>query len=85
MANELTIFTEIFPVQLKALPDLTLYQLKVSGSIALDEIGGKVCYRLQTKFGGHWKWDEEKKYVITDSSARRICHKANPSRNMGDL
>ena len=67
MANELTIFTEIFPVQLKALPNLTLYQLKVSGSIALDEIGGKVCYRLQTKFGGHWKWDKEKKYVITDS------------------
>ena len=25
------------------------------------------CYRLQTKFGGHWKWDKEKKYVITDS------------------
>lgn len=67
MANELTIFTEIFPVKLELLPDLTLYQLKVSGSIALDEIGGKVCYRLQTKFGGHWKWDKEKEYVITDS------------------
>ncbi|MDE0010358.1 MAG: Piwi domain-containing protein [Candidatus Poribacteria bacterium] len=67
MANELTIFTEIFPVQLEALPNLTLYQLKVSGAIALDEIGGKVCYRLQTKFGGHWKWDKEKEYVITDS------------------
>ena len=67
MANELTIFTEIFPVQLEALPNLTLYQLKVSGSVALDEIGGKVCYRLQTKFGGHWKWDKEKEYVITDS------------------
>ena len=67
MANELKIFTEIFPVQRKKLPTLTLYQLKVSGSIALDEIGGKVCYRLQTKFGGHWKWDKEKKYVITDS------------------
>ena len=67
MANELIIFTEIFPVQLEALPNLTLYQLKVSGSVNLDEIGGKACYRLQTKFGGHWKWDEEKKYVVTDS------------------
>ena len=66
MANELTIFTEIFPVQLKALPDLTLYQLKVSGSVSSDEIGRKVCYRLQTKLGGHWNWDQEKKYVITD-------------------
>ena len=67
MANELKIFTEIFPVKLESLPDLTLYQLKVGGSIALDEIGGKVCYRLQTKFGGHWKWDKKKKYIITDS------------------
>lgn len=67
MTNELKIFTEIFPIQQEALPNLTLYQLKVGGSIALDEIGGKVCYRLQTKFGGHWKWDKEKKYVITDS------------------
>lgn len=67
MANKLTIFTEIFPVQPEALPNLTLYQLKVSGYVNLDEIGGKACYRLQTKFGGHWKWDKKKKYVITDS------------------
>lgn len=67
MADELTIFTEIFPVQLEALPNLTLYQLKVSGSIVLDEIGRKACYRLQTKFGGHWKWDKDKEYVVTDS------------------
>lgn len=67
MANKLTIFTEIFPVQPEALPNLTLYQLQVSRYVNLDEIGGKACYRLQTKFGGHWKWDKEKKYVITDS------------------
>ena len=68
MASELTIFTEIFPVQLKALPNLTLYQLKVSGSDPLNEIGGTLSYRLQKKFGGHWKWDNEKKYIITDSA-----------------
>ena len=67
MANKTTIFTEIFPVHLEAVPTLTLYQLKVSGSANLDEIGGKVCYRLQTKFSGHWNWDQEKKHVITDS------------------
>ena len=27
-----------------------------------------MCYQLQKKFGGHWKWDDEKKYVITDSA-----------------
>lgn len=67
MSSKTKIFTEIFPVQSESLPDLTLYQLKVSGAVALDEVAGKVCYRLQAKFGGHWKWDKEKQYVITDS------------------
>ena len=67
MANELKIFAEIFPIQLEALPTLTVYQLKVSGDVNLDEIGGKTCYRLQRKFGGHWNWDKKKKYVITNS------------------
>ena len=67
MANKLTIFTEIFPVQLAALPTRTLYELKVSGDVNLAEIGGTLSYRLQKKFGGHWKWDDEKRYIITDS------------------
>ena len=67
MTNKLHVFTEIFPVRLETLPNLTLYQPKVNGSVPLDEIGQKVCYRLQTKFSGHWKWDKEKEYVITDS------------------
>ncbi len=66
MANKLSIFTEIFPVQLEALPDLTVYHLRVSGSISLDEIGAKLGYRFQTKFGKHWNWDREKKILITD-------------------
>ena len=68
MANKITIFTEIFPIQLEALPKLTLYQLRVSGSVNLNEIGGTLSYRLQKKFSGHWKWDDEKRYVITDST-----------------
>ena len=67
MTNELSVFMEIFPVQLEALPELTLYQLKVSGAAALDEIGGKVSYRLRTKFGKHWNWDRERKYLISDN------------------
>ena len=63
----MTLFTEIFPVRIKALPELTLYQLTVSGSAVLDEIGRKTRYRLQTRFGKHWNWDKEKKYLITDN------------------
>ena len=67
MTSELVVFTEIFPIHLEALPELTLYQLKVNGSAPLDEIGQKVGYRFQTKFGNHWNWDKEKKYLITDN------------------
>lgn len=68
MTNELSVFTEIFPLQLEALPELTLYQLKFSGFAPLDEIGRKVSYRLKTKFGKHWNWDRESKYLISDNS-----------------
>lgn len=68
MPNELAVFTEIFPIHQDALPELTLYQLKVSGFASLDEIGGKVSYRLKTKFGKHWNWDRESKYLISDNS-----------------
>ena len=68
MTSELVVFTEIFPIHLEALPELTLYQLKVNGSAPLDEIGRKVGYRLQTKFGNHWNWDKVEKYLITDCS-----------------
>lgn len=68
MPNELAVFTEIFPIHQDALPELTLYQLKVSGSAPLDEIGRKVSYRLKTKFGKHWNWDRKSKYLISDNS-----------------
>ncbi len=68
MTSELVVFTEIFPIHLEALPELTLYQLKVNGSAPLNEIGRKVGYRLQTKFGNHWNWDKVEKYLITDCS-----------------
>ena len=74
MTNKLPVFTEIFPVRREALPILTLYQPKVSGSVLLDEIGRKVCYRLQTEFGGHWKWDKENQYVITDSLKTNLLY-----------
>lgn len=90
MTNELNIFTEVFPVQLKSLPTLTLYKLKVSGSDPSDEIGGTLSYRLQKKFGGHWKWDKEKKYVITDSfqdgpTMQQILQEIWETSDQGDI
>ena len=60
------LFTEIFPVNTEALPELTAYKLKVSGSDNVDEIGYTLRYRLKTKFRGHWYWDEEGKRLLTD-------------------
>ena len=64
--QETHLFTEIFPINTEALPELTAYKLKVSGSDNVDEIGYALCYRLKTKFRGHWYWDEEGKHLLTD-------------------
>ena len=61
------IFSDIFTINQEELPHLTTCQLKVGTSVQLDTIGRKVRYRLQTHFGGHWSWDKENKYVVTDS------------------
>ena len=60
------LFTEIFPVNMEALPELTAYRLEVSSSDNIDEIGYTLRYRLQTRFRGHWYWDEEGKHLLTD-------------------
>jgi hypothetical protein len=59
-----TILVEVFPVQLAAIPSLTAYQLQVhSGDLAT--LGGKLAYRLQKVFKGHWFWTEKR--IVTDS------------------
>ena len=60
------LFTEIFPVNTEALPELTAYKLEVSGSDNVDEISYKLCYRLETRFRGYWYWDEAGKHLLTD-------------------
>ncbi len=62
----MTLFAEIFPVNIDTLPSLTAYQLTLTGSSRAKEIGGKLRYRLQNKFGGHWYWDNEQKCLLTD-------------------
>ena len=60
------LFTEVFPINTAALPELTAYKLKVSGSDNVDKIGYTLRYRLETKFRGHWYWDKEGKHLLTD-------------------
>ena len=52
------LFTEIFPVNTEALPELTAYKLATIGSNSVDKIGRKLSYRTKDKFGGHWNWDK---------------------------
>jgi hypothetical protein len=49
------IFTDVFPIEVNNLPNLTAYRLQ-TGSGTLQEIGGKLSYRLKKNFGGHWVW-----------------------------
>lgn len=59
-----TVLVEVFPVQPAAIPSLIAYQLQVhNGDLAT--IGGKLAYRLQRMFNGHWLWSERR--VVTDS------------------
>src|SRR5262245_50987826 len=61
------LLVEVFPVQTAMIPPLIAYQLQVrSGDLAT--IGGKLAYRLQNIFKGHWFWTERR--VVTDLSQR---------------
>jgi hypothetical protein len=50
-----TIYVDVFPVNSQSLPPLFAYTIKAA-SDELDTIGGKVAYRLKSKFGGIWIW-----------------------------
>ncbi len=60
------LFTEIFPINNENTPTLTTYRLTLIGSLDANEIGGKLRYRLQNIFGGHWDWDREQKCLLAD-------------------
>lgn len=63
--NNTAVLVEVFPVQPTAIPPLVAYQLKV-GSGDLATMGGKLAYRLQKTFKGHWFWADRR--VVTDIS-----------------
>lgn len=64
MQNPNAILVEVFPVQPTAIPPLVAYQLQVQNG-DLATIGGKLAYRLQNLFQGHWFWTEKR--MVTDS------------------
>lgn len=62
--NNTDIVVEVFPVQPAAIPSLIAYRLQIqSGDLAT--MGGKLAYRLQRQFNGHWFWTERR--IVTDS------------------
>ncbi len=58
------LFTEVFPIEVEKLPELTAYSLEVGSSGDASRIGGKLSYRLRKRFSGHWVWTVGK--IITD-------------------
>ena len=59
-----TILAEVFPVKTASIPSLFAYQLQIRGG-DLATMGGKLAYRLQKIFKGHWFWTEKR--IVTDS------------------
>jgi len=58
-----TLFTEIFPVRVGALPQLSSYIVEVNGG-ETSSVGGKLAYRLKRTFPGHWAWAGW--HIVTD-------------------
>lgn len=54
---------DIFPVNLKAIPELFAYTIKTVND-DVSAIGGKLAYRLRNKFKGNWIWCNGQ--IITD-------------------
>ena len=62
--NKMTILAEIFQIPSSAIPVLTGYRLDIqSGDMAT--IGGKLAFRLQKAFSGHWMWSRP--WIVTDT------------------
>lgn len=64
-------FSEVFPIQLDALPEVSAYRLSFTKEVSAAEraqmerrMGGKLTYRLRSTFGGMWVWLSG--HVITD-------------------
>jgi hypothetical protein len=62
--TKFTILAEIFQIHPSAIPVLTAYRLDIqSGDLAT--VGGKLAFRLQKAFSGHWMWSRP--WIVTDA------------------
>jgi hypothetical protein len=61
------IFTEVFPIQITALPKFSANILDTGGR-EVSSIGGKLSYRLRRTFGGHWVWTSNR--IVTSHRLR---------------
>jgi len=63
-APPMTVLAEVFQIEPSAIPVLTAYQLDIqSGDMAT--IGGKLAFRLQKTYAGHWLWSHP--WIVTDT------------------
>lgn len=59
------LFVEIFPIKLDAIPPLVAYSVLYEGETLPSP--GKLAYRLNKTFPGHWVWVWEEHRIVTDA------------------
>lgn len=62
--STMTVLAEVFQIQPSAVPSLSAYQLDVQAG-DLTTLGGKLAFRLQKTFSGHWIWSMP--WLVTDT------------------
>lgn len=67
MSTQPTYFSQVFPINQSALPDLTAVQ--IDASTDLYEIGGGLSYEAYTHdaLNGRWVWSKENRRLLTDA------------------
>lgn len=68
--TDIDLFTEIFPLELSALPPLAAYRLEVDVDGDLPTIGAALAERLMRAYPGQWWWADER--LVTDQPRTAI-------------
>ena len=72
-AQQQLLFTEIFPIKAEALPHLYSYALDLPQGDS-STIGGRLAYRLQAVFAGHWAWANRRPVTDIPQEETEITH-----------
>lgn len=65
------LFTEVFPVEPAALPQLFAWKLDGRGDFAT--MGGKLSYRLRKELGGNWVWSSFRLWADFPASPEKVA------------